>query len=192
MQIKETASETCWVESLDGGWLFLLPTCECTGSLIAVGDSATELLEHSRLVNPQIESLSAAGGRFAAYPRILDPLCAPGWLACGSAVMSFDPICGEGAGQAVREAILASALLEHWLNGHLLEGLLNHYSSRLLAGFLRHLVTCRRFYVSAHSSEWWQAELTAIESGIEWTRRRLSELPKSQYRLVDFALEPVP
>ena len=33
-----------------------------------------------------------------------------GWLACGTAAMGFDPICGDGTGYAVREGILGDLL----------------------------------------------------------------------------------
>jgi len=67
---------------------------------------------------------------------------------------------------------------------------LAHYSSRLLAGFLRHLDTCAHFYVSARRSDWWDAEIAPLLRGIEWTRDELSRLPAPHYRLVDFNLEP--
>ena len=38
-------------------------------------------------------------------------MCGPGWLSCGTAALSFDPICGDGTGHAVREGILAAAVI---------------------------------------------------------------------------------
>jgi flavin-dependent dehydrogenase len=186
--IKETAAETCWVESLPSGWLFLLPCGDEQASLIAAGASPARLLAESRLVGRQVNSLLAMTGSFPCYPRILDPLCASGWLALGGGAIGFDPICGEGAGNAVREAILAAAVIQ----AAPAESLLSDYSVRLLLGFLRHLETCRRFYSSARSGEWWDAEIAALERGIEWTGQRLSSLPKPSYRMVDFRLELSP
>jgi hypothetical protein len=103
--------------------------------------------------------------------------------------MSFDPICGEGAGNAVREAILASAVIGYAANCSDVGGVLTHYSSRLLMGFLRHLQLCRSFYASVRRSDWWNGELAKLDEGIEWTRLRLSGLPESRYRLINFDLE---
>ncbi len=192
VHMKETASDACWIESLQAGWLFLLPAGEHNGSLISIGEPPSNLLAQSRLVAPQIDSLVGSAAEFPAYPRVLDPLCAPRWLACGSAAMSFDPICGEGAGNAVREAILASAVVMENLASPLHpDRVLSHYSSRLLHGFLRHLDVCRRFYFSGRRTAWWDAELASLERGIAWAESRLSALPEPQFRLVGFHLQPL-
>lgn len=189
VQIKTADADACWVESLESGWLFLLPCGERNGSLLGIGGPLDRLLGQSRLVAQEIENLIGPETEFAAYPRILDPLCGPGWLACGGGAMSFDPICGEGAGNAVREAILASAVIQLLARNETSRDALAHYSSRLLAGFLRHLDTCAHFYISARRSDWWDSEITRLIRGIEWTQRQLSSLPKPQYRLVGFNLE---
>ncbi len=191
IRLKQTTDcESCWIESLPDGWLFLLP-CELgRGSLLAVGAAPDVLLGQSRLVAKQVQSCSAITTNFPAYPRIADRLCAPGWLLCGTAAMGFDPICGEGAGNAAREAILASAALRAIQSGADIQGVLHHYSSRLLAGFLRHLYNCKEFYLSGRNGPWWEAELEQLERGIEWTGAQLSELPRTSFQLVDFDLRP--
>jgi flavin-dependent dehydrogenase len=113
-----------------------------------------------------------------------------GWLACGSAAMSFDPLCGEGAGNAAREAILACAALKAIVAGESPEDVLAEYSMRLMLGFLRHLETCREFYRPEPSSEFWRAEFQSIESGIIWTKKQL-EGQAPRFRLTDFTLERI-
>jgi hypothetical protein len=98
--------DACWIESLEDGWLFLAP-----GWLLAVGASAQRLLGASRMIAHQITGIGSGSSEFPAYARIASPLCAPGWLACGTAAMAFDPICGDGTAHAIREAILASAVI---------------------------------------------------------------------------------
>ncbi len=192
VHLKQTTdTESCWVESLPDGWLFLLPSGSGKGSLLGVGNSPNALLGKSRLIAEQVDWLSEASLTFPAYPRIADRLCVPGWLLCGTAAMGFDPICGEGAGNAVREAILASAVLRAIQRGADVQPLLNHYSSRLLAGFLRHLQNCQAFYVPARNGPWWDAELAQLQAGIQWTSDRLSQIPPSSFRLVDFDLQPL-
>ncbi len=161
----KTAEEACWIEAVEDGWLFLI-----SGWLLSVGGD--DLLKKSMLVREQIARVEEEGGRFPASPRIVSPLGGDGWIACGSAAMGFDPLCGDGTAHAVREAILASAVIRGSPAGDV-EGLLAHYEGRLTAGFLRHLGVCRQFYSSGGAGEWWNGELAAVDLGIGWCRGKL-------------------
>ncbi len=183
--------DACWVESLDTGWLFLLSCGHDNGFLLSIGVEPQVQLQKSRLVEMQIESLNGSATQFPAYPRILSALHGPGWLACGSAAMAFDPVCGEGASNAVREAILASAVVQAMSKGFATEDVFEHYTSRLTAGFLRHLQACRDFYVHGNSGPFWESELESLQQGIEWLKERLNHRPQSRYRLIDFELQAV-
>ena len=110
--------EACWVESVPDGWLFLLSLGEGKATLIAVGDTADRLLASSRLVAGRIaQTLQPPSPPVPAYPRLLRSLVEDGTVACGTAAMSFDPLCGEGAGNAVREAFLAAGMIRAALAG---------------------------------------------------------------------------
>jgi len=187
--VEGADSDTCWVESLERGWLFLLPKGGGLGSLIAVGDPVEQLLESSQLAGPQVRKLGKRVVEFAAYPRILSKLCGDGWLACGTAAMSFDPLCGEGAGNAAREAILACAAVEAIFRGEPRKEVLAEYSLRLTLGFLRHLENCREFYSGRVGNQFWSSELELVEKGVAWAKSRLAAAPNSRFRLVGFALE---
>lgn len=176
----------CWIESLHQGWLFLVP-----GWLLCVGAPAEALLAGSHVIAPQIASVSESLGEFPAYARIAAPLCGPGWLACGTAAMAFDPICGDGTAHAIREAILASAVIRGLAKGGNLDELLGHYEARLTAGFRRHLVLCRQFYLSGGRGPLWKSELDAIDRGIQWSDARLGAHANFRYQLRGFELEPV-
>jgi hypothetical protein len=175
-----------WIESLPAGWLFLIPT----GWLLAVGRSAEDLLAQSRLVAAQVGDVLAGGGTFPAHPRISTPPCGAGWLGCGTAALAFDPICGDGTGYAIREGILAAAVIRTAARGEAVEGLLAHYANRVTAGFRRHLELCREFYRSGGDGLWWRAELAALERGVEWCRNELGA-EEFRYRLNGFELERV-
>jgi 2-polyprenyl-6-methoxyphenol hydroxylase-like FAD-dependent oxidoreductase len=181
--------DCCWVEAVRDGWLFLLASGQGEALLISVGLEPQAMLQQSRLVREQVETIGAAISQFPAYPRILPQLYGPDWLACGSAAMSFDPVCGEGAGNAAREAILASAVLGAIAAGEDRDAVLAHYQSRLFGGFSRHLETCLEFYTRARQGPWWDGEIALLEGGIAWTRERMRMLPRPSYRLVDFRLE---
>jgi hypothetical protein len=191
VHITASCADSCWIESLDDGWLFLLPNGGESASLISVGGTSAELLDQSSLIRPQIESLEEERGRFPAHPRISEQLFQPSWLACGTAAMSFDPICGEGVGNAAREAILAAAVIQEVaLTGEFGDAMA-HYSSRLIAGFQRHLVSCEQFYRTAGENEWWKKEWAALNTGLGRMGSKLIGLPNPRYRLSGFELERI-
>ncbi len=185
--LKESSDPAaCWIESLEHGWLFLVP-----GWLLSVGAPAATLLAESRLIGPEIATIAPSAGEFPCYARIASPLCAPGWLACGTAAMAFDPICGDGTAHAIREAILAAAVIRGLAKGGNVEELLGHYEARLTAGFRRHLSLCRQFYVSGGTGALWMAELDAIDRGIQWSDVKLAAHASFRYQLRGFELEAV-
>ena len=179
-------SSSCWIEALEDGWLFLTP-----GWLLSVGAQAETLLARSQVVASEIFSCGTSSGTVAAHPRIASPSGAPGWLACGTAAMSFDPICGDGTAHAVREAILASAVIRALADGGCEEDLLAHYQQRLTAGFRRHLLLCRRFYGTGGTDRFWNTELEMTQRGIEWCDAHLSNHAGFRYQLRGLELEAI-
>ena len=192
VRLREAVDKsTCWVESLENGWLFLIPDRQGAGWLLAVGEFDDSGLGGSRLVSRQISEIAAEHTEFPSYPRIAWPLCGPGWLSCGTGAMAFDPLCGDGSGYAIREAILAAAVLRCIQRGGDQAALLSHYRWRLLAGFKRHLEVCEGFYRTGGSTPWWQAQLQAVRTGWEWCARELGSGVAAQYQLRGFDLEKV-
>jgi hypothetical protein len=179
-----------YIESLDSGWLFLVPNAPDSAWLLAIGASLESQLADSRVIGPLRTSLELSAGEFSACPRTALPLYGPGWLACGTAALAFDPICGDGTAQAVREAILASAVIRAIAKGGDRDSLMTHYETRLLAGMQRHLSLCAGFYQSGGSGPWWKAELQSLWEGFQWCSEKLAEAPEPRYMLRDFELEP--
>ena len=188
VRLKDTTDPAaCWIESLEDGWLFLIPNAPGAAWLLAVGNAPSELLSASRVIREQVADAQLEGGKFPAYPRIVSPLCAESWLACGTAAMAFDPLCGDGTAHAIREAILASAVIRAAVN----DDVLAHYQARLTAGFRRHLALCREFYTSGGDGPWWRKELDSIQLGIAWCDRQLTAHGDFRYQLRDFELHPL-
>lgn len=183
--------EACWIEAVDTGWLFLITHAPGAAWLLCVGGEPAQMLGLSRLVAQKVDRHDDGTRQFPCAPRMVSPVCAPGWLACGTAAMAFDPICGDGTAHAVREAILASAVIRAVFAGGDQGALLRHYEGRLTAGFRKHLELCRRFYESGSRSPWWREQADAVESGLRWCDERLRQGGGQAYRLNGFQLEPV-
>jgi len=188
---KGSDSTACWIESLEDGWLFLMPDTLGSGWLISVGGPLNAQLEASRMVARQVRELGNASREFPSYPRIASPLCGEHWLACGTAALAFDPLCGDGTGHAIREAILASAVVRAAARGANVGALLAHYQARLLAGFRRHLAACHEFYQSGGSGPWWNSELESVKKGLAWCDGQLERAGDFHYRLRGLELEQI-
>lgn len=184
-------SASCWIESLDDGWLFLIPNSMDSGWLLSVGCRLQTILDRSRLIAGRIASMSEPSAEFPASPRIASPLSGPGWLACGTAGMAFDPICGDGTAHAVREAILAAAVVKAISTGGDSRELLNHYDARLVLGFQRHLQASLDFYRSGNGGTWWIRESALLQRGLEWCAARMNVFGQFRYQLNGFELRPI-
>jgi hypothetical protein len=79
-------SAACVMESLDDGWLFLIPGPSRSGWLLAAGASPEHLLGHSRVIAAALSSHSPPCGEFPAYPRLASPLGGSDWLACETSI----------------------------------------------------------------------------------------------------------
>lgn len=175
-------AHTCWVEAMAGGWLFAVGINERRAWLIGVGAAIHELLEQSELVRPIVGEQAQTISGVATQPRLAHTLTGEHWLACGSAAMAFDPICGEGTGHALREAILGCAVLKAHARGEAWGDLAQLYEQRLRGGFARHIDMCHQLYATGGDSAWWREQLASL------TPMHVA-MPRAQFRLNGFDLE---
>jgi hypothetical protein len=183
--------DSCYLESLNTGWLFALPAAEGRGWLLSVGGPVDELLEQSRLMCSLLFEVRPAGGEFPCHPRIADPISGGDWLLCGTAATGFDPLCGDGAGFAAREAILAAAVIRAAIRGGDATALSQYYQSGILAGFRKHLAACLSFYREGNSGPWWEQQCDELQRGIVWCDRKLRDIARAPLCLRGFELVPV-
>jgi hypothetical protein len=186
--VHESDRSACWIEAVEEGWLFLIPSGAASAWLLAVGASAATLIRQSRHIAPRLEPLGEPSSGFDTSPRMLTALQGPDWLACGSAAMAFDPICGDGTAQAVREAILACAVIGAMREGGDQEALRLHFESMMIGAMRRHLRLCAQFYAGGGQGEWWRAQLADLAEGFDWCTARLARMPEPRYELHDFRL----
>jgi len=184
-------SRNCWVESTPHGWLFLLPFSENEASLITSGYEPTRVIEESRLVVPRLSSELSLTGAVSIAPKIARMLHQDKMILTGSAAMRFDPLCGEGAGHAVREAYLTVAVIRAALRGVTVDDLLDHYSRRLRQAFLRHLVICSSFYSSGGGSDFWHEEEESLQKGIGELQSQIEDSSPVQFCFNGLDLEAI-
>lgn len=189
VRLRDEADQSaCWIEAVETGWLFLIPSGPGAGWLLAVGASADVLLGQSHHIAPRVEMQGPTSAAFETSPRMLTTMAGPDWLACGSAAIAFDPICGDGTAQAVREAILASAVIGAMGEGGDPAALRVHFESLMVAAMRRHLRLCAQFYASGGDGPWWQAQLADLAEGFDACTARLAKMPEPRFELHGFRL----
>lgn len=181
-------TRTCWIEAVDSGWLFLIPDGFGEAWLLAVGGDPPTLASGAPLIGPLIDTLEPMGGQFDTSPRMLAQLAGDDWLACGTAAIAFDPICGDGTAQAAREGILAAAVVGAMARGEDPALLATHYHSLLLASLRRHLQLSLPFYANGGAGRWWHEQYAAARAGYEQTTALLAKLPEPRFALHGFDL----
>jgi len=178
----------CHVEAVTRGWLFLIPSGPASAWLLGVGGPIELLLQESRLMAPLVLSLGAASPEFETAPRQLRSLAGEDWLACGTSAIGFDPICGDGTAQAVREAILAAGVVQAIEQGGDRAALAQHYHAMLTASLRRHIQISGQFYTSGGDTPWWREQVAALAQGYQWCTQQLAHLPEPRYVLRGFDL----
>jgi hypothetical protein len=191
VRLSGQSEESCWIESVERGWLFLIEAGTSTGWLLGIGNNIQSLLANSSVIKKRVADCGECSAAIPVSPQISAPLRGFHWLACGSAAMAFDPICGDGTANAIREAILAAAVIKAAVAGADIPSLLSHYETRLVAGFRKHLEMCLEFYSRGHRTEWWQEQSAALMRGLDWCDERLGQNPVFHYRLQGFELRRV-
>ncbi|MCJ2178695.1 NAD(P)/FAD-dependent oxidoreductase [Novosphingobium album (ex Hu et al. 2023)] len=181
-------ADACWIEAVEDGWLFMIPSSAESGWLLAIGAPCSQLLAQSRFLAPRIEFDADKTAQFDTTPRMLRTMARDGLLACGSASMAFDPICGDGTALAVRQAILVSAIAVAIHDGEDPEPLLGHYRAMMMASMRRHLRLCSEFYASGGNGPWWRAQQEALTEGFAACSAHLEREPPPRYELHGFRL----
>jgi 2-polyprenyl-6-methoxyphenol hydroxylase-like FAD-dependent oxidoreductase len=159
------------------GWLFVAPLGYGRAAVQFMVPAADDKTMASMLASAISRSAVAAAVRllppfsiWPAYPTCVDPWIDTAAIRIGDAAMAFDPICGDGTGQALRGALLASASLEAIEAGAPAGDIRTHYRRRLQFAFLAHLRACREAYRSFDARSIWTTELrdmTAAEACLE-------------------------
>ena len=184
------------MESVPGGWLFLIPLGLGRGVVQAVLSGTVEpdadlpmLLEHSQVISPLIEDVADDSASFAARPRLAATLCTSRSIAVGDAAMTLDPMSGNGIGNGLRSAILAAAVIEAAGRETTAEACVDHYGQRLRNAMRAHVRTCVDIYARAAHAFDWQGEIDAMNEALDRLPSGPDVLP---FRLDNGRLHRVP
>jgi flavin-dependent dehydrogenase len=199
MLSDDSSCQTSFIEATPGGWLFLAPIARGRAVLQAVvpekpteiDQTTRELLAHTKELKRIVQKVVGGTAMFECAPKKTIKMDGATWLATGTAACSYDPLCGDGAGYAMRAAILAAAVLEGIDRGGSKESLLSYYKLRLTYAFYTHVRSCLSIYSAANLNESWREELTRMAQGLCEVEQELSSMTTNPYRLNGFELMPL-
>jgi flavin-dependent dehydrogenase len=154
------------------------------------GAQLEAMLAETRLIAPLLRETPRAPAVARAAPRLRDELCRPGWIAVGDEALSLDPLCGDGTGYALREAIVAAAVVRRIDDGLPAAEALDHYRTRLQRTLAAHLRGCVAFYRDAPFAGAWETELAAMERGRRALENAVAARPEATLHLRGFELIP--
>jgi len=187
------------LENTCSGWVFMAPTGprravvqaavpeESPHSERGLLDLVAETQDIAARIGEVLSDVTVADGS----PSLAPWLVVPGAIAVGDEAVSFDPLNGDGVGQALRASILASAVLAAIAAGQEIQTCLTHYRSRLIAALARHLRGCERYYRTAAFSQAWAPQLADTAEGIADLETQLARLPPFAFGLRERSLVPL-
>jgi 2-polyprenyl-6-methoxyphenol hydroxylase-like FAD-dependent oxidoreductase len=158
------------MESVPGGWLFLIPQGLGRGALQAIlaggpGEPRKDLrrlLAQSQSMSSLVEDVVSDPATFAAMPRLAAAPCTSRSIAVGDAALTLDPMSGSGIGSGLRSAILAAAVLDAAGRDARPQACFDHYTRRLRDTMRSHVRTCVDFYERAEHAADWRGEIDAM------------------------------
>lgn len=155
------------VACLPQGWLVACPHPAGGISLAAVHPAPAGLTPHDALMQA-VDYLwpgcglgvETRGHRWIpATPSFAPDCVSPTHIAVGEAAITFDPILGDGVGQAVRTALLARSVMAAIAGGASANDCLAHYRSRLAHAFALHVRNSAAHYGVAWNFAVWREEI---------------------------------
>lgn len=160
--------DTCYIQAVTGGWVFVAPAPEGGAMIQAIAPSddvedaralAARALARLPLNFTTSKALAPSPFRFDAAPR-LAPDNIDGRATIGDQAIALDPVSGDGIGHIPRAAVLLGALLKD--DHHHLSLAMTTYQARLRSSFIAHLETCERYYSRIVDPKGWSPVVWAM------------------------------
>lgn len=101
---------------------------------------------------------------FCIAPSLARGISTSTRLSIGDALMTLDPICGDGVGHGIKSALLAVGVVNSAGATVSENAAVTHFNSRLTHAFRAHLRHCITYYGSVAHAECWCQELNAMKA----------------------------
>ncbi|HEX4556900.1 MAG TPA: hypothetical protein VH249_23120 [Xanthobacteraceae bacterium] len=163
--IAVTATSRGWVFAAPhpaGGLAVLLASPSAARAAASRDDVADRLVEAGYVISAG--DVAEIGQPESIAPALAQTPHAEARLTVGDAALALDPLRGDGAGFALRGALLAQAVLAAVERGEDRERCLGHYAGRLRAVFASHLHGCVPHYRAARHAAVWRHEVAVMEA----------------------------
>jgi hypothetical protein len=163
--------DRCLMESVEGGWLFLLPASAERADLQYVSlpshspPPAPEIvIEKTAMICHALSDIAPWRSPLACMPKVHLMPAQPGELAVGEGALAFDPISGDGVGHALRSVVLAATTLDAIAKGQPADECLSEYAATLHRAMAHHLKICLELYDNAMQDPGWRAEIATMRA----------------------------
>ena len=151
----DSKSESIWISSVPNGWIFISPTETQNEWLVQRCVLGESVVQEEQIY---LEALSILAAKKTDQqlslskintPITWNPFC---WhnnnIYIGTAAVSYDPICGDGVGKAIKNVYWAVASLNQcdFRNEALIKDLSSIYQLKVAESFWSHLCSSYQFY----------------------------------------------
>lgn len=159
------------VASVPQGWLFACPHPLAGVSIVVVSPGTYDAIAPAEVLAKAadfvwpgvVETVICHTDCFVPAMPSFEPDCVErGRIAVGEAAITFDPLCGDGVGHAVRGALLASSVIIAIRDGGEPSQHLAHYRQRLAHAFLGHVRIAAAHYSTSWNSSIWSDDIAAM------------------------------
>jgi hypothetical protein len=165
--------DRCLMESIDDGWLFLLPVGAGNADLQYVSlpsdapPPAPEfVIEKTTMIRQALSGIAPWRRPIACMPKVHLAPARRGVLAVGEGALAFDPISGDGVGHALRSVVLAATTLDAMATGRPVGDCLNDYAATLHRAMAHHLRICLDLYDNTMFGPGWRSECDAMRAAL--------------------------
>lgn len=193
---NDTLRNTCSLLSTGDNWIFIFPYSD--GKIviqimcIEFNSSTIEKIETQikSSISQSIELPRSVDAykKFPAFPWIKNVFYDGNKIFIGGAVVSYDPICGDGLGNSLRSSILATSIITSDESDETKKDMLEYYKQRLTLNFTSHIKTCIDFYSTNLS---WNIEIDLMKTELHYLTSNPIKT-KSEYFLENTILTKKP
>lgn len=168
---------SCYLQAVDGGWMFLAPSLKGTLVQVTTPDSDIESGRNIALKaiaqalpssSASCFSLDSTPHQFDASPRF-NNIQNKDAVMIGDQMMALDPISGDGIGHILRSAILLASLVKGGY--HNTAGGIDIYYARLRHTYISHLATCEKYYQQINASNMWNRVIEDMQNQRSFLQR---------------------